>query len=354
MPGERGRRTVPLVLAVDGGNSKVDAVLVDRSGHLLGAARRVAPANVGRSDGADTLTEVILSAVADAGIARSTRAVAPFGVYCLAGADFPLDERRIDRMLSSRGWTRRNVVRNDTFAVLRAGTDRGWGVALVCGAGMNCLGVGPRGERVRFPALGVISGDLAAGGEWMGTTALAAAVRGRDGRGTRTVLERSVPAHFGLARPEAVSRALHRGSIPSHRLIELPPLVFEAAAAADPVARAILDALADEVVAMITATIRRLRARSTDVDVILGGGMFRASDAGFLERITDGVAAVAPRAVVRPLRAPPVLGAALIGLDEAGAPAAAASRLRAGLTETRLGSAGPRSQPARQRSDAEV
>ena len=38
------------------------------------------------------------------------------------------------------------LLRNDTFAVMRAGASRGWGVAVVCGAGFNCTGVGPDGR----------------------------------------------------------------------------------------------------------------------------------------------------------------------------------------------------------------
>jgi len=53
-------------------------------------------------------------------------------------------------------------------------------------------------------------------------------------------------------------------------------------------------------------------------------------------RIRDGLAAVAPRAEIRLLSAPPVLGAALLGLDALGAPAAAATRLRSSLLETAI------------------
>ena len=44
-----------------------------------------------------------------------------------------------------RGGSSARVVRNDAFALLRSGTDRAWGVAVVCGAGINCVGVGPDG-----------------------------------------------------------------------------------------------------------------------------------------------------------------------------------------------------------------
>ncbi len=55
------------------------------------------------------------------------------------------------------------------------------------------------------------------------------------------------------------------------------------------------------------------------VEVVLGGGIFDTHDAGFHARVADGIHAVAPRAVLRRLTVPPVLGAALLGLDAIGA-----------------------------------
>jgi len=319
----------PAILAVDGGNSKADALLVDRSGSVLAAARHAAPANVGRANGSvDSLAAVIRVVARDSGVDLGARPVAPVGVYCLAGADSSGDERRIERALAGRGWTARNVIRNDTHAVLWTGTDRGWGVALVCGAGMNCLGVGPTGREVRFAALGELSGDLAAGGEWVGLAALGAAVRARDGRGPRTVLEQTVPQHFGMSRPEAVARAMYDERLSRDRLVELPPTVFRAAASGDAVSRGILDRVADEVVTMVAATIARLHVTGRDVDVVLGGGMFRSGDQAFLDRVRSGIEAVAPRAHITTLALPPVVGAALLGLHEIGAGRRAQVRLR--------------------------
>ncbi|HEY7280962.1 MAG TPA: BadF/BadG/BcrA/BcrD ATPase family protein [Actinomycetota bacterium] len=321
---------LPAILAVDGGNSKTDAVIVDAAGRVLGLARTVAPSNVGRSNGSvDVVDATIAAAARRAGLDPVRRPVARTGVYCLAGADSRADERSIGRALERRGWTDGLEVRNDTVAVLRAGTERGWGVGLVCGAGINCIGIGPTGRTARFAALGELSGDLAAGGEWIGRAALGAAVRAQDGRGPRTVLERTVPRHFGLARPEAVSRAMYRDRIPSDRLVELSPAVFGAAAGGDEVARDILDRQADEVVVMVAAAISRLRLASTDVDVVLGGGVFRARDRAFLDRIRAGIAVVAPAANVSTLGVPPVLGAVLLGLDAVGASASAGARVRA-------------------------
>jgi N-acetylglucosamine kinase-like BadF-type ATPase len=113
------------------------------------------------------------------------------------------------------------------------------------------------------------------------------------------------------------------------------------------VARRILDRVADEVVAIVNATIRRLRLQRTDVEVILGGGMFRAGDPAFFTRARDGILDLAPKATIRSLDAPPVLGAALLGLDEIGAAKRAAARLRDDTRGLSLVARGPgRREPA--------
>ena len=69
----------------------------------------------------------------------------------LAGIDFPDEEVRLHDALALRGWASRIHVGNDTFAVLRAGTESGFGIAITCGAGINCVGVGPDGRPCQVP-----------------------------------------------------------------------------------------------------------------------------------------------------------------------------------------------------------
>jgi N-acetylglucosamine kinase-like BadF-type ATPase len=190
-------------------------------------------------------------------------------------------------------------------------------VIVICGAGVAAAGLAPDGRHARLAALGPISGDWG-GGNDVGWAGLAAATRSRDGRGGPTTLATLVPAHFGVRTPAALTAAFYTGRIGEDRIGELSPVVFAAAEAGDAVARGIVDRLADEVVAMAGAMIRRLRLGRLDPDVVLGGGVFRTQEAGFHERIRDGVAAVAPRAQVVSLTAPPVAGAALLGLDALG------------------------------------
>jgi N-acetylglucosamine kinase-like BadF-type ATPase len=329
---------VPAVLAVDGGGSKIDAALIRRDGTVLGAAR-TPTGNLDGLPGTDGHMRQVMVAVAAAarasGIDPETRPLADLGVWCLAGADLPVDDRRIDRWLRRHAVATEDLVRNDSFAVLRAGSEHGWGVGIVCGAGTNCSGVAPDGRVTRFPAIGPISGDWG-GASDIGPTALWYAIRDEDGRGDRTALRRLVPAHFRLARPRQVMEALYLGRLDERRLLELTPVVFRAAAARDAVARAMVDRQADEIVAMATVAIRRLRMQRLDLDVVLGGGVFRTRWAPFFDRIRDGIRQVAPGAQLRVLGAPPVVGAALIALDRLGAGHAAQMRVRTGLTHDRL------------------
>jgi N-acetylglucosamine kinase-like BadF-type ATPase len=309
------------VLAVDGGNSKTEVVLLDRRGAVLGVARG-AGTNHSHSDHRSVMT-LIDSLVAQAAARwrsscpaeAATTAIAEVGVLSLAGSDFSYDDRRLVAAASPFGWADRLVVCNDALAILEAGTDSVAGVAVVCGAGTNCFGRAADGRTVRFPALGPISGDWG-GGYDIGLSAVSAAVRAQDGRGPRTSLADVVPRYFGVAKPSALVFAIHTGRIDEHRMVELPAVVFAAADDGDGVAAAIVERQADELVAMAGAALRRLRLTRSAVDVVLGGGVLTSGYRPLVDRVVEGIGAIAPRARPVELDAAPVTGAALMGLSE--------------------------------------
>jgi N-acetylglucosamine kinase-like BadF-type ATPase len=340
------------VLAVDVGNRKTDLALVAADGALIAALRGPTASHqaVGLERGLDRLVDLALAAAragempADArplsaGANEARRAlvapIAEVGSFCLAGADTRRDIGRLTRAIGRRGLAADIAVRNDTDGALRAGSAAGWGVVLVCGEGFNCLGVHPDGRTIRLPALGEISGDWG-GGNGLGKAALAAALRGRDGRGPRTGLEVAVPAHFGLRRPLDVTYAIYGGRLAERRLGELAPVVFAIARAGDAEARRIADRLADELGGAAVATIRRLRLVRAAVPVILSGGVFRTDDHDFHARLHERIRAGVSRAEVARLDVPPVVGAALLGLDRLAAPPSAGDRLRKELTDARI------------------
>lgn len=323
----------PAVLAVDGGNSKTDLALVSRAGALLALVH--GPTISHQQVPIETAMDRLRGFVAQARKSGGGNGPIQVGSFCLAGADFPRDVRLLTDAIGAQELASRVEVRNDAFAALRAGSPSGWGVVVICGAGVNAVGVGPDGREARLAAIGDLSGDWG-GGYAVGQEALAVAVRARDGRGTPTSLATLVPQALGLRRPIDVTRAMYNGTMSLRRLEELSPLVFAAAADGDGVARTIVDRLADELAVMATAIARRLRVASREVDVVLTGGVFKTDEPGFYARLEERLRAAVPHARTRRLTERPVLGAALIGLDALGAArgGAAERRLRAAFGAT--------------------
>lgn len=321
--------TRPAVLAVDGGNSKADVALVAADGTLLGAVRgpTISHQAVTIHEAARRFTALVTAARAgnggDPGIA----------VHCLAGADYPSDISLLTGAFGPIGGASDTLILNDTFAALRAGASRPWGIALICGQGINAAAVSRDGRRTRFAGVGDIAGDWG-GGTSVGMAGLGAAVRGRDGRGSHTALERTIPRAVGLRRPEAVTHAYYTGRFDETRVGDLAPVVFATAADGDHVARAIVDRLADELATMAVALARRSHLVRSEPEIVLAGGVFRTDDAGFHERLAGLIGESIPGARIVRLIVPPVVGAALIGLDRlagGAADAAAEARIRAML-----------------------
>ncbi|MER6649644.1 BadF/BadG/BcrA/BcrD ATPase family protein [Streptomyces sp. NPDC000971] len=313
------------VLAIDAGNSKTDVAVIGADGTVLGHARGggFQPPVVGVDVAVDTLGTAVLAAFAQAGVVGVEHVSA-----CLANADLPVEEWELAGALVDRGWGRTVEVRNDTFAILRAGVDEPRGVAVVCGAGINCVGMRPDGATARFPAIGRMSGDWG-GGSGLAEEAMWFAARAEDGRGEPTELARTLPGHFGLDSVYALIEALHLGHIPFGRRHELTPVLFATGAAGDRIARGLVERQGDEVVAMISVALTRLGLLEEETPVVLGGSVLAARHPALDDRIAELLSVRAPKAVVRVVSAPPVLGAALLGLDHTGAAREAHDRLRA-------------------------
>ncbi len=325
------------MLAIDGGNSKTDVALVANDGTLLASAR--GPGINAHEVGVDQ-TVLVLDAVVKQAAAQLDRHyrprrsgwVAQHTVACLANADLPEEEAEHAAAVQAQAWSPTATVVNDTFAILRSGLsdqdERHWGVAVVCGAGINAVGVAPDGRVTRYLALGTISGDWG-GGSGLGLEVLWHAIRAEDGRGPATRLTSYLTSHFGVERVEEVTIGIHTGKIPDVDLIGLAPMLLRAADEGDPVARTMVSRLADEISVMAITAMRRLGLTALATPVVLGGGVITAQNPLLMDSILRQLAEAAPAADVRVIDVPPVAGAVLLGLDHVHAPAAAASRLRA-------------------------
>ena len=311
------------VLGVDGGNSKTELVVATTDGAVVARVRGEG-SNSHAAGGAERSAGVVAALAAEAGIERP----ADVGAFFLCGADVPSDIEELEAALGRRALVRRALVDNDTFALLRAGTDRADALAVVCGSGINVVGRASSGRTVRYASLGWETGDWG-GSEMLGREVLFEAARAEDGRARETVLVEIVRSHFGLTVAE-VGEAVHYRRLRAERLAELAPAVA-AAAATDATARRLVERLAGEIALLAARGVRDLGV--DEADVVLGGGMLQPG-AGPLH---DAIVERLPRGA-RPvvLREAPVVGAALAALDLAGATDGAKSRLRAELVSNKV------------------
>ncbi|WP_346027676.1 N-acetylglucosamine kinase [Arthrobacter parietis] len=317
----------PVVIAVDGGGSKTDLAVLSLEGEVVFHARG-GGANP-QTVGLDASVAVVRALAAEALEVIGDRPLLQTSVY-LAGMDLPVEIEEFSSAWAGGADGRRAVVDNDLFALLRAGTDSPDAVAVVCGTGINAVGVSTDGRTARFPALGALSGDWGGGGD-LGAAALWHAARSEDGRGPRTSLDELVPAAYNLGSVREVIEAIHLGRIPARSVADLTPVLFTASTAGDPVAASVVDRQADEIVVLVVTALRRLDLLNAPVPVVLGGGVLAANDSRLLTRIGSGLEEQAPNAHLQLVTAPPIVGAGLLALEAAEAEAEALARARVAL-----------------------
>jgi N-acetylglucosamine kinase-like BadF-type ATPase len=335
---------LPAVLAIDGGNSKTDVALIADDGTVLASLRGPGASHedFGLEEAMRRLGEIVQAAAGQVNGVAGGGLVARHTSACLAGADLPEEEAMLTAAIQRQGWSRTAAVANDTFAVLRAGLtpgdgERAWGIAVTCGAGINCVGVAPDGRTTRFLAFGALSGDWG-GGLGLGTQTVWHAIRAEDGRGEPTELRAAVAAFYRLPSVHDVAVAFHLGTLGEDDLIRLPAVLFATAEAGDAVALSLIERQAEEVATMVVTAISRLDLADGEeappIPVVLGGGVLEARNALLTASITRRLTKLAPTAVACIVGTPPVAGAALLGLDHLGADPSAQTRLRAGYDRT--------------------
>ena len=104
---------------------------------------------------------------------------------------------------------------------------------------------------------------------------------------------------------------------------------------------------------MIRVTLDRLDLSSVRGEVALGGGLMQSGDPALIGAIEAGVKEIAPAATVQVTGSPPVVGAALLGLDELEAGPEAQERLRRELAEAFPGAENPQSGDGRKATGKE-
>lgn len=190
------------------------------------------------------------------------------------------------------------------------------GVVVIGGGGAIAYTVTSRGRIVRAGGWGSALGDEGSAYA-IGRAAITAVAREDDGRGPRTALTPRLLAHFAVGTPHEIRRLGSSGRLDVAGIAHIAPLVSDAAAGGDRVGRQILRAAAGDLAELAAAVLHRSGLAARRTPVFMTGGVFsdtRTLRPAFVSALRRRV----PTALIRPARFPPVIGAVLLALQDAG------------------------------------
>lgn len=301
-------------LGADLGGTKTHVVIADAGGNVLGFAES-GPGNhesVGYQAVQINLRLGVNQALAAAGLKASLISGSGFGV---GGYDWPAQAEPIMRVIQTLGLGGNIELVNDTELGLAAGSDRGWGVAVVSGTGCNCWGWdAERKRRGRVTGGGSTFGEFAGASELM-YMAMRAMAYEWTGRGPATRLTPVFVERYGVKDLQQ----LLQDSMTEEIQIKAAdaPLVFQVAAQGDAVALDLVRWAGRELGHLAVTVIHQLGFENTAFDLVQIGSMFDGSPL-LTEEMKKVVLAKAPNANFIRLCVPPVMGAVLLGMEAGG------------------------------------
>jgi N-acetylglucosamine kinase-like BadF-type ATPase len=312
-------------LGVDAGGTKTHALIADQTGRIHGAGRAGTGnwESVGLEGASRSLSQALDGALTSAGVSKADLCAAGYG---LAGMDWPSDEARLLPVLRQLELPGPHVLVNDAYVALRAGSDAGYGIAVISGTGVTIVGHNRAGEHFRTFALGGEWGDFGAASDVVGLATRAVAYA-YTGRSPATLLTERLLEHYHARDTLELVERITRGQAtpPNGRLA---PLVFATAAAGDEVARALLIEAGQELGRNAVAIARKLGLLDQPFDLVLAGGTFRDPCTIFRDALIELVRASAPYVQSAPLLAAPAIGGALLAMEASGAAVGAQVRRR--------------------------
>lgn len=251
-----------LVIGVDaGGTSSTAAIWRDgvEAGRARGGAGAVRPTRAMAA--ASNIADTIRVALTQAGALRGDVLVVG-----AAGAGREEERQELRTALRMHDLADRLVVTTDVELALASAFGSGPGIILIAGTGSIAVARGEDGVLQRAGGFGWQMGDEG-GGYWIGRMGLQAVSRSTDGRGGATTL-------LGAMGPIVrcgTFQELVRWSVTAtpSEVAALAPGVVAAAEGGDQMAGAILDRAADELVALVRATMGEFG----QVEVALSGGL---------------------------------------------------------------------------------
>ena len=299
-------------LGADVGSTKTHIAIADETGRVLSLAAGGSgnPDNVGYEGLRRTLEATARSAVQQAGITIDQIAGAGFGV---AGLDFPSQKAPTLRTIESLGMRAPTEAVNDALIGLVAGATDGWGVAVVSGTGCNCWGWDRQRRQGQVTGCGLRMGEYAGSSELVARAVQLVSYEWTR-RGPATQLTPMLMRYLGASDVVEMLHGLATGKLDVPASVA--PLIFEVAAQGDAVAIDLIRWAGRELGELAKAVIRQLDFAALDFNVVLLGSMFNGGPL-LIDPLRESLAEFAPGARLVRLQTLPVVGAVLLGMEQA-------------------------------------
>lgn len=299
-------------LGIDVGSSKTHALIVDEAGRCVGFGRSGGGNHQGV--GYDGLTKVLRESFRQAcdtsGVEAASIAGAGFGV---AGFDFPSDREPHLQAIATLGLSCPVEVVNDGMNGLLAGATDGIGVNVTAGSSNNARGRGKNGKVGRIVGNGIMFGEFG------GAYEIAA-------RGLQMVnyawIKRIPPTSLTQIYIEAAGAKdemdLMEGLSNSqyHLFPYLAVKVIEAAREGDAAACTVVDWAGEELGWLAVSVARQIDMQDEEVEIVQSGSVFEAGEL-ITEPMRELVLQHCPKAKLVRLDGPPVVGAVILGMEQA-------------------------------------
>ncbi|SEU09860.1 N-acetylglucosamine kinase [Paenibacillus sp. NFR01] len=301
-------------LGVDAGGSKTYAMIANEEGKVIGLGRGGnGNHQKNRQQAEDSLRQAVSGALTAAGLTKDQLEFAWFG---LAGADREADFRILRPIISGLALPRTEIS-CDTWNALRSGTEKSYGVVLICGSGVNCAGKNPDRATYQCGGFGYRFGDFG-GGYDLSLEVFRSVLRSDEGREKKTVLTERLTDLLGYSTVAELREDYldHFRELPPH----IAELLFQAADEGDTVAIGLLMKQGDELGLAAAATIQQLGMEKDTFDVVLAGSLLTKGDrSGIIRRAIElRVEQAAPNGTLRLLTREPVVGSVVLAMEHSG------------------------------------
>lgn len=300
-------------LGIDVGSSKTHALIVNENGQCVGFGKAGGGNHqgVGYAGTEKVLRESFEAALTMSGAERGDIAGAGFGV---AGYDFPSDRAGHLQAISALDLSCPVEVVNDGMNGLLAGATRGVGVNVTAGSSVNARGRNRAGKEGRIVGNGTTFGEEGGAIEIVQ-------------RGLRMVnhawIKRIPPTALTRIYINALTakdeldlmEGLSNGQYHLFPLLALQ--VMDAARAGDGAACEVVRWAGEELGWLAVAVARQIEMENEEVEVIQSGSVFEAGSS-IAEPMAGIVLKHCPGAKLMRLDGPPVAGAVILGMEQAG------------------------------------